>query len=64
MTVLGLRALYSRGVVSSTPGPLLFARLQLGLLRVVAEGKEVVRPWPWRVSFFPRLFSYFPLPRV
>ena len=62
VTVLGLRAMYSKGVVSSIQGPLLFARPQLGLLRVVAVGEEMVRPTPARKFLFSIVASYFPLP--
>ena len=57
-TALGLRALYSKGAVSSILGPLPFARLQLGLLRVVAEDKGVVLLAPVRdfVESFPVVF--------
>ena len=65
-TVLGQRAMYSRGVVSSIQGPLLFARPQLGLLRVVAEDKGVVLLAPVRdfVESFPIVVICFPLPCI
>ena len=47
-TVLGHHALHSRGGMSSTLGPLPYARLQLRLLRVRAGDKGVVLRTPAR----------------